>query len=182
MKAVAVKLDFHSHGGTAKAWIDPKNRVIALEDMMHFEWLRRNAPFIRKAYKGATDMPDFGPHDEVAARLWALRAGFTRVNYKKASGTITFETNKAFWNGPRQDAVGALVADNIGDIDVAAINVLNDDGSFFKSGAHDVAGIEDVAAKFQAIPLDRTPVNAMTAEALRRGIWRRAKEGTRSSP
>ncbi len=157
--------DFKSHGGTSKMWIDPKNRPIPLDDM-HYIWLRENAAYIRKAYK-LPNMPEFGPRDEIPARLWALKNGFTRVNYTP-NGTVTFETNKAFWDKKRQDVISMLIADNADQIDFIVVNVLNDDGSIYKDGTADVRGLDDVAAMVEAIPVIAKSQTKLIAEALRR--------------
>lgn len=155
--------EFKSHGGTSKMWIDPKGRPIAL-DGMHYEWLRDNAPFIRKAYK-LPDMPEFGVRDEGPARLWALSSGFTRVNYR--NGTVTFETDERFWDRRRRDTVSALIDKNADLIDLIVVNVL-DDGKLVRDGSADVHGLDEVAAKVQAIPVIPALETAMLAELIRR--------------
>jgi hypothetical protein len=156
--------DFRSHGGTSKMWIDPKNRPIPL-DGMHYEWLRENAPFVRKAYN-LPDMPDWGYDDEGKARLWALSNGFTRVNFK--NNWVTFETNERFWTKKRQDVISMLVAENSDDIDNIVVNVLNDSGKLIKDGRADVSGLDEAVAKVESIPVIPAKQTRLIAEVLRR--------------
>lgn len=159
--------DFKSHGGTSKMWIDPKNRPIPL-DGMHYEWLRDNAAFIRKAFN-MPDMPDFGVHDENPARLWALQHGFTRVNYNPRNGNVTFDTCEKFWTPKRQDVVSMIIADNADDIYSITVNVYSDDGKqLVKDGSEDVRGLDDAAAKVEAIPFVEAARVKIIAECLRR--------------
>lgn len=156
--------DFKSHGGTSKMWIDPKHRPVPL-DGMHYVWLIENAVYVRKAFK--LDMPDFTRASEQTVRLWALKNGFTRVNYTP-NGTCTFETNKDFWSKKRQDVISMLISDNVNDIDYVVINVLNDDGSIYRDGVADVRGAEDVSAALAAVTMLDRKRTAIIAECLKR--------------
>lgn len=159
--------EFKSHGGTSKMWIDPKNRPIPL-DGMHYEWLRDNAAFIRKAFN-LPNMPEFGLKDEGPARLWALMNGFTRVNYKPQNGEVVFDTCEKFWTPKRQDVVSMIIAENADEIDHIVVNVYSDDGKrLVRDGAQDVSGLDDAAAKVEAAPHMNLKRTKLIAECLRR--------------
>ena len=159
--------DFSSHGGTAKMWIDPKDRPIPL-DGMHYEWLRSNAAWIRKAFN-LPNMPEFGHQDEKPARIWAITNGFTRVNYKPQNGEVVFDTVEKFWTKKRQDVVSMLIAENSDDIYHVVVNLYSDDGKrLVRDASEDVSQLESASAKVVAIPFVCRNRAAVLAECLKR--------------
>ena len=158
---------FKSDGGTAKAWIMPNGKA-AMVPLQHYIWLDKNRERVKKEF-GLTVPPIRGMQDDQMSRVWALKNGFGRVNYKPSSGNLTIEVNERFWTPKFRDAVVALVEKNAGAIDFIVLNILNDAGQMLpKSDSANLSMLDD-DEKASKIPVVSSYKRAMlVAAAFRR--------------
>ena len=114
---------------TSKAWILPNDVVVDLNSW-HARWLEKHADLIRRKFKLA--VPEGGTEQEV--RMWALKHGFTRINYEHNGGRLTVETNRKWWTKKRKDAVWTFAMEHVGGIDNITVNVLDDKARVIQQG------------------------------------------------
>ena len=142
---------FRSDGGTSKAWILPSGKPVMVP-LQHYLWLDKNRERVLKEF-GLTIPPIAGVAGDVPSRLWALKNGFGRVNFKPSSGNLTIEYNKRFWNAKARDSIVALVKKNAPSIDFIAINILDDDGKLTPASESVNMSMSDDENKPQQIPV-----------------------------
>ena len=114
---------------TSKAWILPNDVVVDLNSW-HARWLEKHADLIRRKFKLA--VPEGGTEQEV--RMWALKHGFTRINYEHNGGRLTVETNRKWWTKKRKDSVWMFAMEHVGGIDNITVNVLDDKARVIQQG------------------------------------------------
>jgi hypothetical protein len=158
---------FSSDGGTAKAWILPSGKTVAVPQQ-HYIWLKNNVERSKKEF--GLDVPAIGGmKDDQMSRLWALNNGFTRVNYKPSTGNLTVELNERYWKPKVIDAVVALVKTNAAAIDFVAINVLDDNGKMTGlSDSKNLSMMDDEDKPAQIPVAAKTQRGMLIAAAFRR--------------
>ncbi len=142
---------FQSDGGTAKAWILPSGKAVMVP-MQHYIWLDKNRERLKTEF-GLVVPPINGMKDDQMSRLWALKSGLVRVNFKPSTGNLVVEINKTFWNQKTRDALVALVHKNASAIDYVTVNIVDDAGVMQPSSDSANLSMVDDDEKTSLIPV-----------------------------
>jgi hypothetical protein len=134
---------------TSKMWILPNGKVMPLT-CWHFEWILTNRALLKTKF--GLEVPFEGKDGEGPIRLWALRNGFTRVNYEHNGGRLVIECNERYFDKNLRDVIFMLCTVNAGKIDNMTVSVLNDEGKVVKSRSMALFAYDDLE-KLDRLPL-----------------------------
>lgn len=123
---------------TRKLWISPENVIVPLTTL-HFHYF--GDPAVALKY-------NIECQSEILTRLAALRVGFVRINYTLNQGKVTIESMR--WNRTLRNLIDQLLFVNADLIDIAQINILNEDGQ-----AREVGRVCFMSRRQAGIPIDR---------------------------
>ena len=129
---------------SAKAWIQPDGTA-TLIDSLHYRWILKHGKQLTEQF--GLDLNDV-PKREEPIRIAAVRAGFFRVNYKIATGSITFEGLKSRLSPKVREALFTLGEQSIGRISDVNIHLFDDEvrSAIFR-GTENLAAIEGINQK-----------------------------------
>lgn len=127
-------LSYRSDIGTSKMWITKEFEIVPLPGMYHRDFLlnsENRANFRIGIPNSILEATIQEPEEDTPIRLYALKQGFTRVNYQFNGGKITFETHEMIQRMDRKRllvAVGQIMEINRKLIDAFHFHVLDDAG------------------------------------------------------
>ncbi len=164
---------------TSKGWILPNSEFVPLQGDLHSSFLLSKADELKKAFG-----IDFSKYPDTDAnegpRIPALNKGFARVNYERASGTLTIEANAAHWSKATRDSIFSIVADNAAKIDNIKIALLDDKANIKKYDSSQLFQYDD-KEKLEHIPFvsESSSGRRMSPDTTKKKIEIEGPDGTK---
>ena len=132
---------------TAKAWILPDGRAVAI-DGWHYEWILAHRAQLQREL--GLDLSAIPPSEDPIRRA-AVKAGFFRANYLYRAGELTFEGLESRQSLAVREAMGVIALESLRAIDRLQLYLFDDDISVV-SGSHSLRLVTlDTAERVTAI-------------------------------